>query len=344
MLSKSRVLIGFDGFIDTLLYCVEKRLGPHSFKRLQSIPSFSQKVLAAASQSTNIECVVKGQSIGGNAPLLAQALASLGHTGTLVGACGYPDIHPIFHPLQTAGLTVHSFAEPGITDALEFTDGKLLLGKMGELNHITLQEAQQRLPHTILQSLIEQAQILATVNWTMMPMVQEFWEYLLVNKRLLKKGPKKTLFVDLADPAKRPVKDLKKGLSMLSELNCLCNVILGLNRAEARCVADAFHLSSSHSLNKNAEIIADSLQLHSVIIHTHPEVAVATVHGDTMCSHALKVPVCKKPVRSTGAGDTFNAGFLAGVIQHQPPLACLKMAVAASNIFVRTGNPPTAML
>jgi sugar/nucleoside kinase (ribokinase family) len=337
----SRVLIGFDGFIDTLLHCVEQRLGPHSFKRLSSIPRFSQKVRAASSHSANIECVVKEQSIGGNAPLLARALATLGHKGTLIGACGYPSKNPIFDPLATLGLTIHSFADPGLTDALEFTDGKLLLGKMGELNHLTLQEIRQRLPCNLIDSLIEHAEILATVNWTMMPMVGEFWEYLLKNPRLVKKGPRKSLFVDLADPAKRPVKDLKKALSSLSELNFCCDIILGLNSSESLQVLGACRLSSSPSLQINAEKIASALQLSSVVIHTHPEVAVATLKGEDISSYGLCVPICKNPVRSTGAGDTFNAGFLAGVLQHRSPLLCLKMAAAASNVFVRTGVPPT---
>jgi hypothetical protein len=335
------VLIGFDGFIDTLLHCVDQRLGPHSFRRLSSIPHFSKKILAASSQSTNIECVVRELSIGGNAPLLAQALASLGYPETLVGACGFPTKNPSFHRLETVGIAVHSFADPGITDALEFTDGKILFGKMGELNHLTLQEAIQRLPNNLLPSLVEHAEILATVNWTMMPLVGEFWEYLLKNPSLVKKSPRKSLFVDLADPAKRPVKDLINGLSSLSKLNFFCNVILGLNRSESTQVLDAIRLSPSPSHQKNAESIANALQISSVVIHTHTEVAVATVKDRDITSHALFVPLCKQPVRSTGAGDTFNAGFLAGVLQHQPPILCLKMAVATSGIFVRTGVPPT---
>lgn len=335
------MLIGFDGFIDTLLHCVEKRTEPHSFKRLSSIPDFAKKVSLASSQSTNIECVIKEQSLGGNAPLLARALASLGAPGTLIGALGFPSILPFFLPLRRLGLSVHSFAEPGYTDALEFTDGKLLLGKMGELGTISLHEAEDRLPSNLLTSLVSHAEILVTVNWTMMPLVGEFWDYLLQNPSLLQKGRRKTLFVDLADPAKRPVKDLKRGLSSLSKLNQFCDVVLGLNRSESTQVLHTLRKKVSPSLQKNAEAIVNALQISCVVLHTHPQVATAYHQDSAIISHALDVPICKVPVRSTGAGDTFNAGFIAGILQHLSPYECLQLAIGASGVFVRSGISPT---
>jgi hypothetical protein len=182
------VLIGFDGFIDTLLHCVDQRTGPHTFKRLATIPLFSKKVQQASHQSANIEVVTVEQTLGGNAPLLAQALLSLGVPSTLIGACGYPDIHPLFRPLQERGIALYSFAPPALTDALEFTDGKLLLGDMGLLNTITVEEAFRRLPSQRIPSLLAAAEMLVTVNWTMMPLVEQFWDYLLENSHLLCKN------------------------------------------------------------------------------------------------------------------------------------------------------------
>ena len=285
--------------------------------------------------------MIKDQSIGGNAPLLARALATLGAPGTLIGAVGFPSIQTTFLPLNKMGLAVHSFAEPGYTDALEFTDGKLLLGKMGELSTISLREAENRLPVNLLASLVSHAEVIATVNWTMMPLVDEFWGYLLHNPHLLQNMPRKTLFVDLADPAKRPVKDLKKALSCLSKLGQFCDVVVGLNRSESTQVLHALRKKDCLSLQKNAETIASALHLSCVVLHTHPQVATAYVQDNEVISHALDVPICKTPVRSTGAGDTFNAGFIAGILQHLPPYECLKLAIGASGAFVRTGISPT---
>ena len=337
-----RVLIGFDGFVDTLLFCVQKRLNPSSFQRLATIPQFAKKALEASGKSANIECVVKELSLGGNGPLLARCLASLGHKAVLCGTMGYPSLHPLFVPLKKLGLTLHSFAEPGQTKALEFTDGKLMLGMMGELQSLTLPEAMERIGNKLLPSLIEQAEFLVTANWTMMPLVGEFWDYLLHRSQLLQTGPKKSLFVDLADPAKRPINDLKKGLRTLSALNSACSVIVGLNCSESLQVLSALRLSTPSSLQQRAEKIASALRLSTVVIHTRQEVACTSLSEGTLSSHAFPVHVVKQPVRSTGAGDTFNAGFIAGWLRKEPPLACLKAAVRASGILIRTGLPPTA--
>ena len=205
MTSTSRVLVGFDGFIDTLFHCVDQRTGPRVFRRLSTLSLFSKRVRQASHKSANIEVVSLEQALGGNAPLLAQALLSLGIPSTLIGSCGHPSIHPLFRPLQEKGVSLHSFASPGCTSALEFTDGKLLIGDMGELNTITVEEAIVRLPPKLIPSLLSRAEMLVTVNWTMMPLVEQFWDFLLENSCLLRKNHP-SLFVDLASlyPAKPP--------------------------------------------------------------------------------------------------------------------------------------------
>ena len=65
---------------------------------------------------------------------MANALAAVGVAVTYIGNLGYPTIDPVFQPLAQRAKVI-SIGEPGHTDALEFDDGKLMLGK-----HQTLQE------------------------------------------------------------------------------------------------------------------------------------------------------------------------------------------------------------
>jgi hypothetical protein len=90
---------------------------------------------AAAGQSTNIELVSVRTKLGGNGPIMANALASFGLGVTYLGNLGYPGMHPIFEELARRA-EVHSIAQPGFTDALEFNDGKIMLGKNHTLKDV----------------------------------------------------------------------------------------------------------------------------------------------------------------------------------------------------------------
>jgi hypothetical protein len=229
-----------------------------------------------------------------------------------------------------------SFANPGHTDAIECSDGKLLLGKMKELNTIYLEDVLQRLSPNLFKNCLKKAEILAVANWTMMPLVEEFLYYLLSNKEILDSTPKKQLFVDLADPAKRTKKDLIHCLKTLTKLNNLIEITLGLNMAESQQIASVLGFPSL-SILQTAQNIATALKLNTIIIHSSSEAAICSGPFST----AIKIPHCKKPVRTTGAGDTFNAGYLSGLIQHDPIVRRLQKAIAASNVWIRTGLRPT---
>ena len=332
----SRILIGFDGFVDTVIHPVLRRLSRDSFTQIPTLKALAQKIANASHKNANIELVVDSTYLGGNAPILSTALAHLGHPSTLIGCCGFPNITKVFKPLEELGIRLLSFASPGQTDAIECSDGKLLLGKMGEINDITLENAMERLSQNRFKSLLQNAEVLGAVNWTMMPLVQEFFCYLLSNKEILKSNPRKQLFVDLADPAKRTKKDLIHCLKTLTHLNDLVDVTLGLNRAESQQVASVLHFSSS-SLLHTAQNIATLLKLHTVVIHSSSEAAICSGPFST----SIPVPYCKKPTRTTGAGDTFNAGYISGLVENDPIVRRLQKAIAASNIWIRTGLRPT---
>jgi sugar/nucleoside kinase (ribokinase family) len=53
--------------------------------------------------------------------------------------------------------------------------------------------------------------------------------------------------------------------------------------------------------------------------------AIARVHGEQMCQKGYRV----RSLDTTGAGDVFNAGYLWGYLQGQPPGECLRRAAAA---------------
>ena len=127
VLRNKKVLLMPDGFVDSIISVVDKRRSPVKFDAIKSIDALGAKISAAAGQSANFETFVHRQKLGGNGPIMANAMALLGCDVTYVGMVGYPQIHPVFAPLAQVARVI-GVADPAQTDAWEFDDGKLMMG------------------------------------------------------------------------------------------------------------------------------------------------------------------------------------------------------------------------
>src|SRR5688572_16935868 len=90
------VFLGLDGFVDEIIHVVDKRTNAETFERLKSIAALGERISAAAGKGTNIELVTERTKLGGNGPIMANAMAALGFKVTYLGALGYPSLHPVF--------------------------------------------------------------------------------------------------------------------------------------------------------------------------------------------------------------------------------------------------------
>src|SRR5580700_10936004 len=70
--------VGLDGFVDEIIHVVDKRDDAEHFTRVPTIASLSTRLAGAAGKSTNIELVNQRTKLGGNGPIMADALASFG--------------------------------------------------------------------------------------------------------------------------------------------------------------------------------------------------------------------------------------------------------------------------
>src|SRR5215468_1278011 len=135
--------VGLDGFVDEILHVVDKRENAEKYLRLPTIAQMASRLGGAAGRSTNVELVCQVTKLGGNGPIMANALASLGMKVSYLGILGYPNLHPVFAEFAKRA-EVHSIAEPGYTDALEFEDGKIMLGKHQSLRQMNWDNIQAR--------------------------------------------------------------------------------------------------------------------------------------------------------------------------------------------------------
>ena len=130
------MILGFDGFVDEIIHVVDKRLDSETFTRIETIEALGERITRASGLSTNIELVPTVKKIGGNGPIMCNALSQHNPSLTYLGALGYPSIDDVFKVMED-NVKLYSFATNGHTDALEFDDGKLMFGKMQSLNDVT---------------------------------------------------------------------------------------------------------------------------------------------------------------------------------------------------------------
>jgi sugar/nucleoside kinase (ribokinase family) len=334
-----KFLVGFDGFVDEIIHAVGTRKNNHEYQRIQTIGEFAARIASAAGKSANIELVPILEKLGGNGPLMAMAAAGMGAQVTCVGMLGYPDLHPVFKPLKSICKVV-SVGAPGHTDALEFNDGKLMLGKLNTIKDMCWQRLLEVVGEPVLRELFFLSDMVACTNWTMLTEMGEIIDNMI---RMVPEGCKVKFFFDLADPEKRPREDLEKVLQQIMALSKKTEVILGLNLREAEQVSGVLGIpakpeESAKGVEAAAIRVRERMGLYGVVVHAI-KYAGASVAGQ---SAGIEGPYCPKPKLSTGAGDHFNGGFCGGIMADLPVLDALYSGVGASGWYVRNGRSPTS--
>ncbi len=335
------VVVGLDGFIDRIVHPVDKRHGQgENFERMATIECFGARVLAAAGKSANIELSPRFEKLGGNGPIMANAVASIGAKMRYIGALGEKSINPVFADFAQMSDAV-SIADPGVTLALEFEDGKLMLGIMASLENVTYERIISTMGEGAFMDTLDKANLICLVNWTMLPNMTEIFKSLLDKALPALKQKDRSFFFDLADPAKRSEADLKEVLGLISRFEQFGRVTLGLNLAEAQQIAKVMgYAHTEHNpetLQALVKRLREDFAIHCVVVHPTDSAACATKDEVQW----VKGPFVEKPKITTGAGDHFNAGFAMAQLMGLPPIACLTTAVCTSGFYVRTAKSPS---
>jgi sugar/nucleoside kinase (ribokinase family) len=341
-LTEQNVAIGLDGFVDEIVSVVDKRESINKFSRVPTLASFGQRIGHCAGKSSNAELVVSRVKLGGNGPIMANALAAFGTRVTYIGNLGYPVLHPAFSELA-GHATVLSIAEPGHTDALEFDDGKLMLGKLTPLNEVTWDNLLARIGREKLTDAISRSHLVGLQNWTMIPFMSDIWQHVLdeICPKLLPLADRR-IFFDLADPEKRDPRDIAAALKLITKFQDYFETFLGLNEKESFLIGEVLgydgRLNGEEAVREIAQFIRDVLQISAVIVHPRAYAVAASENSVT----AVHGPFTPKPLISTGAGDHFNAGFCLGKLIGADNELALQLGVGTSGYYVRTGNSPSA--
>lgn len=342
VLASKQAVIGFDGFVDTIVTPVALRAGQgENFTPINTITEFGQRILGAAGKSTNLEFYPRMDKLGGNGPIMANAVLAHGTRLTYIGALGRTNLHPVFADLARRA-TVVSLCDPAATTAVEFTDGKLMLGMMRSLDEITPEKITAVMGDDAYRAALASADLVGAVNWTMIPNLTAVLTDLVT--RILPRTPVRpgrVFFFDLADPEKRSGADLVYALETMAKFEQFGRVTLGLNLKEAQQVFTTLgfgtETETESGLRAMAAKIRARLDLTTVVIHPKESAACATRES----THWVPGPYVAKPLITTGAGDHFNAGFVSGQLMGLTPESCLALGVCTSGHYVRTAQSPT---
>lgn len=354
-IAETPVCLGFDGFVDSIIKVVDQRTSLDGYTPVATIADFGRKILAASGESSNYELVTTLRKLGGNGPIMANAMAAAGFGVTYLGALGHPVMDPVFDAFAHRA-DVHPFADPGFTDALEFDDGKLMLGKHDRLGEVNIDNLLHHVGAEAVKQIVERSALLGMVNWTMLTHMESIWSYLLdellptLSERVhAPTGPRRRMvFVDLADPEKRTREDLRHALHLVARFDRHADVVLGLNLKESQQVAHVLGVPIDREPIDRIESIASdirrTLDIHACVVHPRTGAAAAVREegdGGTHSTGLFLGPFVDKPKLSTGAGDNFNAGFCLGLLAGLPIEQTLCVGTATSGFYVRHAKSPT---
>jgi hypothetical protein len=356
--------VGFDGFVDWIMDLVDVRASmvPDAYTPIGTIDALARRIANASGRSANIEVVTREKRWGGNGPLLAGGVAKLGLQTTYIGAIGCEEdwrtLDPVFAPL--AALCEHALpiGRPGRTDALEFTDGKLMLNHCANVQEVTWSRLCEAVGLDRIRLLVARTDLLGIVNWSLLGGVESIWRGL-IQEVLPACATPPRIFIDLSDPAKRTDDDLNAGLRLLTTLGQLAPVTLGLNLAEAERLAALLGVAADPAPLEERVVslaarIRSELALDCVVVHPRQGAGAASLTSQA-CNGAHREahredgqvaawftgPFTHSPTLSTGAGDHFNAGFAAAQVAGLTLEQCLATGVAVSGAYVRDGQAPT---
>ncbi|MDZ7344873.1 MAG: carbohydrate kinase family protein [candidate division KSB1 bacterium] len=340
-LPNQQALLGFDGFVDEIIRVVDKRHALNKYSPIPTLTAFAKRVAQAAGKSANIELIVQKLKLGGNGPIMANALAIFGLRVNYIGNLGYPTLHPVFEEFARRA-NVFSIANPCHTEALEFEDGKLMLGKLEALHEVTWNNLLRGVGEERFLRFLSDSHLIGLLNWTMIPHMSEIWKEILHLCPALPASCKNHfIFFDLADPVKRLTEDLREALALITQFQYYFQVILGLNEKEGQTVAKALGIESvdatAEQMLITAQKIRSKMNLHTVVIHP-VQYAVAASKDDATL---VEGPFDPKPYISTGAGDHFNAGYCLGQLLGFDLETSLLTGVASSGFYVRSAQSPT---
>lgn len=337
-------LLAIDGMIDEIWELLEKRVGATEYTKMLKMKDYGTAITSRGTGGFAIERVLKRRSCGGFVGNTGRAVATLGFDTTFLGMFGEEEPRdPLFDEFK--GLaTIVGIGKPANIQVLEFSDGKIMMPYLDELINLSWDRLVSILGVEKITTLLD-VDIVGLGYWSNM---YDF-EGILTNMVdiCLKNGKTKRFFHDFANLSKRTPEALLEALKVLEREDKRIPQTLSLNEHEGALLAKAYGIDYPDNINDPASLdgalasvtaIRDKMNIDQVVIHTLYYAVIATANEGV---GSARQNYCENPVKTTGAGDTFNGGYMVASLTDMTPSERMCMANATTLCFVSTGDAPT---
>lgn len=339
LLASKKVAAGFDGFIDSIVRVINFKTevgGPVFFS---TIKEFGNYIAAKSGSGFSLESEELVQKLGGNMPIMANAMAQMGTSVNCVGAFGVPSITPVFSQMHP-NCSLYSYTNPGFTTAMEFNDGKLMLAQMTDLNHSDWETIKSTIGLEKLREIFSDADLICLVNWSELDHSNNIWEGLLTEILTGSGSTQRQFFFDLSDCSKRKPEAITSAIKLIEQFGKYGKITLSLNRNEANILYQTFIDNTPPAdLQAAGNKLFTKLNIDTLIVHSSKISALWDANG-TYMSEPVYIA---DPKFSTGAGDNFNAGFCMATLIGLDAELSLIMANCVANCYITTGDSPDVM-
>ena len=330
------VVFGFDGYVDNVRQAGTNAGSPDS-KRITTLGEFGEEIVtsAAAGSSLSISWARQGQRTGGHTSHLARVYQNLGFDPTIFGMCGNPTLD--LFEREFGECTIHSLGDPGITDAIEFNDGKFMLMDSGGAATLDWETLRSHVGIDTLVDELDGAKLLGIGYWAMIPALATILDQL-----------RETVFPKLTDPPQHVLLDpanireidcemLESIVEATRRLGDIVDVTVSANRYETKELATVLGGCTGDNLEADALVAFDALDVDRFVGHSVTESVVVSDDSTT----SVSVTPVESPELTTSAGDHFNAGFSLGLVEGLSEDAAVVLGNALARVFVQTGETPS---
>lgn len=349
-----KAFVGFDGFVDRIQKAVKKkRVAGNEY--FTSITEFAEHLKTLAGTSGQVELTTEITKMGGNAPILSNALARLNMNVTCLGAMGFPKFNPVFETMHSSCEKI-SVSPPGISNAFEFGDGKLIFSELDELANYNWSLIAENSDLDQVRNRAQEAKLFALVDWVNLPHATSIWQQF--RDEIVNHCNKKDSYFlfDLCDPSKKSEKEIQEVIGLISDFSNYGNVTLGLNENETNKIWIALtgrRETEIPSFEVAGRFIYQSMNIDTLLIHPIDRALAFTTSMAIEKKQGLsgkarpkpivlemKGNVVTKPKVLTGGGDNLNAGYCLGLFAGYEIHYRMLLAMAASGAYIQNGNSP----